>query len=132
MIAPRYLLPSVFATKMAVGPSAAPMTAMEAASGQVKEQPRQHQCEENAELRRRAEEHELRLFQQRAKIDHRADADEQQQREQLVGHTCVKKRVDRANGFALCDGTGQRQVDEDGTEAHRQQQARLHLFAMAR
>ena len=96
--------------------------------GQVKEQPRQHKCDKNAELRRRTEQHEPRLFQQRAKVDHRADADEKQQREQLVGHTGVKKRVDRANGFALCDGTGQRQVDEDGTEAHGQQQARLHLF----
>ena len=35
-MAPRYLLPRVLATKMAVGPSAAPMTAMEAASGRSK------------------------------------------------------------------------------------------------
>ena len=39
MIAPRYLLPSVLATKIAVGPSAAPMTAMEAASGRSKNSP---------------------------------------------------------------------------------------------
>ena len=96
--------------------------------GQVEEQPGQHQRDKDAQLRRRTEQHEPRLFQQRAKVDHRADADKEQQREQLVGHTGVKKRVDRANGFALCDGTGQRQVDEDGTEAHGQQQARLHLF----
>ena len=95
---------------------------------QVEEQPGQHQRDKDAQLRRRTEQHEPRLFQQRAKVDHRADADKEQQREQLVGHTGVKKRVDRANGFALCDGTGQRQVDEDGTEAHGQQQAWLHLF----
>ena len=39
MMAPRYRLPSLFATKMAVGPSAAPMTAMEAASGSGKNSP---------------------------------------------------------------------------------------------
>ena len=39
MMAPRYLLPSVFATKIAVGPSAAPMTAMDAASGRSKNSP---------------------------------------------------------------------------------------------
>ena len=96
--------------------------------GQVEEQPGQHQRDKDAQLRRRTEQHEPRLFQQRAEVDHCADADEKQQRKQLVGHAGVKKRVDRANGFALCDGTGQRQVDEDGTEAHGQQQARLHLF----
>ena len=38
-MAPRYLLPRVLATKMAVGPSAAPMTAMDAASGRSKKSP---------------------------------------------------------------------------------------------
>ena len=39
MMAPRYLLPRLFATKIAVGPSAAPMTAMDAASGRSKNSP---------------------------------------------------------------------------------------------
>ena len=70
---------------MEVGPSAAPMMAMEAASCKLKaEQARHRQREEDAELRRRAEEQQLRVGQQRAEVDHRADADEQQQREKLV------------------------------------------------
>ena len=95
---------------------------------QVEEQPGQHQRDKDAELRRCAEQHQPRLFQQRAEVDHGTDADEEQQRKQLVGHTRVKKRADRANGLALCDGAGHRQVDEDRAEAHRQQQARLHFF----
>ena len=95
---------------------------------QVEEQPGQHQRDKDAQLRRRAEQHQPRLFQQRAEVDHGTDADEEQQREQLVGHAGVKKRADRANGLALCDGAGHRQVDKDRTEAHRQQQARLHFF----
>ena len=39
MIAPRYREFSALATKMAVGPSAAPMTAMEAASRKSKKNP---------------------------------------------------------------------------------------------
>ena len=39
MMAPRYFEPSTFATKMAVGPSAAPITAMEAASFSSKTKP---------------------------------------------------------------------------------------------
>ena len=96
--------------------------------GQVKEQPRQHECDKNAELRRRTEQHEPRLFQQRAEVDHGADADEKQQREQLIRHTGVKKRADGADGSPLRDGPGQRQIDKDRAEAHRQQETRLHLF----
>ena len=72
--------------------------------------------------------HEPRLFQQRAEVDHGADADEKQQREQLIRHTGVKKRADGADGSPLRDGPGQRQIDKDRAEAHRQQETRLHLF----
>ena len=113
---------------MAVGPSAAPMTAMEAASFRSKKKPRQKQGKEDAELGRRAKEHQPRLFQQRAKIDHGTDADEEQQREQLVGHARFKQCRDGAHRIPLRDGTREGQVDQNGTKAHGQQQARLHLF----
>ena len=58
---------------------------------QVKEEARQKQGKEDAELGRRTKEHQPRLFQQRAKIDHGTDADEEQQREQLVGHARFKQ-----------------------------------------
>ena len=56
------------------------------------EQPGQHQRDKDAQLRRRAEQHQPRLFQQRAEVDHGTDADEEQQREQLVGHTRVEQK----------------------------------------
>ena len=115
-MAPRYLLPKVFDDRDG------------RRVGQVKEQPRQHECDKNAELRRRTEQHEPRLFQQRAEVDHGADADEKQQREQLIRHTGVKKRADGADGSPLRDGPGQRQIDKDRAEAHRQQETRLHFF----
>ena len=95
---------------------------------QIKEEPGQKQGEKDAELGRRAKEHQPRLFQQRAKIDHGTDADEEQQWEQLVGHARFKQCRDRADRIPLRDGTREGQVDQNGTKAHGQQQARLHLF----
>ena len=65
----------------------------------------QKQGEKDAELGRRAKEHQPRLFQQRAKIDHGTDADEEQQREQLVGHARFKQCRDGADRIPLRDGT---------------------------
>ena len=87
------------------------------------EQARHRQREEDAELRRRAEEQQLRIGQQRAEIDHRADADKQQQREKLVRHARLKQ------GFQHFHRAGVRQVAQDAAKAHRQQQRRLHLLA---
>ena len=95
---------------------------------QIKEDARQADGEENAELGGCAEQHQPGLFQQGAEVDHGADADEQQQGEQLVRHTCLEQHRKGAFGVALGDGARQGQVDEDGAEAHRQQQAGLHLF----
>ena len=79
---------------MAVGPSAAPMMPIDGCVLNWEAQKRRKaEREENAELRRRAEDHELRVVQQRLKIDHRADADEQQEREQLVRDPRVKEHV---------------------------------------
>ena len=72
---------------------------------QVKEEARQKQGEKDAELGRRTKEHQPRLFQQRAKIDHGTDADEEQQREQLVGHARFKQCRDGAHRIPLRDGT---------------------------
>ena len=87
--------------------------------------------EENAELRRRTEEHELRVVQQRLKIDHGPDANEQQQREQLVRDARVEQHVQNADLLHAVDGlrdrAGQRQIDQNRAEAHRQQQRRLHI-----
>ena len=75
--------------------------------------------------------HELGVGQQRAKVDHRADADEQQQREQLVRDPRVKQYVQDADLLRavhdLRHRAGQRQIDQDRTEAHRQQQRGLHI-----
>ena len=96
------------------------------------EQRRHRKREENAELRRRAEQHQLRILQQRFKIDHRADADEQQQREQLVGDASAEQNVKRTGLrhalIHLRHRAGHWQIHQNRAEAHRQQQRRLHLF----
>ena len=90
------------------------------------------QREEDAELRRRAEQEQLRVRQQRLEVDHRADADEQQKWEQLVADAGVKQQADDADLVAvhilLRDDAGERDVDENRAEADREQQSRLHLF----
>ena len=72
---------------MEVGPSAAPMMAMEAASRSSK--PNRLAIDNVKKMPNCAAAPKSSSFgsgQQRAEIDHRADADEQQQREQLVRH----------------------------------------------
>ena len=96
---------------------------------QVKAQKgRQAEREEYAELRRRAEDHQLRIGQKRRKVDHCADADEQKQREQLVGDARAEEHIDDAGLCALSDRAGERQVDQNRAEAHGQQQRRLHVL----
>ena len=94
--------------------------------GRVSQAEAQHdgddQREEDAELRRCAKEEHLGVAQQRTKVDHRADADEQQQREQLAGNACVEQGL---NGFRVDKG----QVDQNGAEPHGQEQGRLHFLA---
>ena len=85
---------------------------------QIKEEACQKQGEENTKLRCGTKEHEPRFFQQGAKVDHSTNADEKQQGKQLVGHACFKQGRNGAYGIALRDGTGQRQIDQNGTKAH--------------
>ena len=87
------------------------------------QQGRQPQGEENTELCRRAEDHQLGICQQRLKIDHRADADEQQQRKQLMPRDAELKQMGDDPRRA---GIGQ--VHQNRAEAHGQQQRRLHLL----
>ena len=87
------------------------------------ERQREHQRAEDPELAGGAEQHQPRVLEQRAEVGHRADADEDQQREQLVadahaGRGCVSMPVG-------LDERRERQVGEDGAGADRQQQHRL-------
>ena len=88
----------------------------------------QTQGEEDAELRGCAENEQLRVFQQGAKVDHGADAHKQQQGEQLVGDAGVVQHIQHAFLSPLGDSTRVGQVDQNGAEAHGQQQAGLHVF----
>lgn len=111
---------------MEVGPSAAPMTAMEAASFvEIEEDRGQAQRKEDAELRCCAEDHQLRIGKQRPEVYHRADADEQDQREQLVVNASFEQRNQRA---ARLHGVHTRNVDQDRAEADGQQQRGLHIL----
>ena len=95
---------------------------------QVKEEPGQKQGEKDAELCGCAKKHQPGLFQQGAKVNHGTNADKQQQGEKLVGHPGLKQGGDGAYGVPLGDGSGAGQVDQNGSKAHGQQQAGLHLF----
>ena len=77
----------------------------------------------SAVLRRRAEKQQLRVCQKRPEVNHRADADKQQQREKLIRHACVKQCIQHLDRARV------RQVAQDAAKAHRQQQRRLHLLA---
>ena len=57
------------------------------------EQAGQRDGDEDAQLRRRAENQQVGALQQRAEVDHRADADEQKEREELVCDTGVVEDV---------------------------------------
>ena len=73
--------------------------------------------------RRRAEKQQLRVCQKRPEVNHRADADKQQQREKLIRHACIKQCIQHLDRARV------RQVAQDAAKAHRQQQRRLHLLA---
>ena len=81
---------------------------------------RGRQGEEDAELRRRAEEKHLRVGEQGAEVDHRPDADEEQERKELACDTGVEKGFDGL-------GAGKGEVHENGPEAHGEQERGLHL-----
>ena len=98
----------------------------------VKEDGCQTQREENTELCRRTEDHQLGIGQQRTEVDHRADTDEQNQREEFVCNTGIKQNGQRT-GFSdtvvnLRDCAGVGQVDENGTEADGEKQGRFHIL----
>ena len=107
---------------MEVGPSAAPMTAMEAASLRSKKIEARHSVKKMPNC---AEDHQLRIGKQRPKVYHRADADEQDQREQLVVNASFEQRNQRA---ARLHGVHTRNVDQDRAEADGQQQRGLHIL----
>ena len=79
------------ATTMEVGPSAAPMMAMEAASCKIKAQQRRQadSVKNMPNCAAAPNKQHLGIGKQRPEVDHRAYADEQQQREQLVAYTRV-------------------------------------------
>ena len=86
----------------------------------------QNQGQEDAELGGRAEEKQLGVGEQRPEVDHGADADEQQQRKNFG-------RLDAYIEQPLYDAVfpkhaGFRQIDQNGTEAHGQQQRGFHLL----
>ena len=95
---------------------------------QVEEETCQEQRKKNAELSRCSKKHQPRFFQQRPEVDHGTNADEEQQRKQLVGHSRFKQSRDGALRIALCDCTGKRQVHQHCAKAHGQKQARFHLL----
>ena len=82
------------------------MMPMEAASFSLKPRARASmQRAEDAELPGRAEQHHPRVLEQRAEVGHRADADEDEQREQLVadahrGRGCSAARPPRSSARA--------------------------------
>ena len=84
------------------------------------------QGKENTELGRSAEQQQTGIGEQGAEVDHSADADEQQQGEQLGVDTGLKKDVQHVAyaGALKCH----RQVAEDSAEAHGQQQSGFHVL----
>ena len=76
----------------------------------------------DTELCSTAEKEHFRVGKERTEVDHSADADEEDEREKLVGNAGVIERYDRFD----CAAVGQ--VDEDDTKAHGQEQRGLHLF----
>ena len=83
-------------------------------------QHRHTQGKKDTELGRRAKEHHLGVGEQGTKVDHGADADEQQQREQLRGDARLKQGLD---GLRV----DERQVHQNGAKTHGKQQGGLHL-----
>jgi hypothetical protein len=86
--------------------------------------------DEDAELGGCAEEDHERVLEQRREVDHRADRDKDQDREELRGDAGVEQHAQKArlvlqaeHGRHAVDRRGQ--VGQDGAEADRQQQGRL-------
>ena len=118
-------------TTIEVGPSAAPMMAMalaflegEVEAGQLVEQNDAQQRAEDAELRRGSQQHDTRTAQQRAEVGHRADAHEDQQRQEVVLDAGV---VDQPQQAIILAHAGEGGVDEETAEADGHQQQRLEV-----
>ena len=89
--------------------------------------------EEDTGLRRKSEEEDLRVREQRREVAHGSDRDEYQQREYLRRYAEVEEHLQSAvhNAAAfdyLVERRGKRKVDEYRAEAHRQQQVRLKVL----
>ena len=82
---------------------------------------RNEKCEKYAKLRRRAEDHQLGVRQQRTEIDHCTDADKQYEREQLICNALFIQKMQDLEVRA-------RQIHQDRAEADRQQQRGLHIL----
>ena len=118
---------------MEVGPSAAPMMAMEAAIVDAKEHRGGTQREEDTELCGCAEDHQLRIRENRAEVNHRADTDEQ-----ISGNSSLLipmlNKVDSApiscSPFSSVWVTAPEKgnVHHDGAEAQGQQQGGFHVL----
>ena len=89
--------------------------------------------QKDTKLRRRAKNHQLGIGKHRPKVDHRANADKQDQREQLIGNA----GIEQCSQSTLChlpvrthlvDSAGKRNIDQNGAKAQRQQQRRLHVL----
>ena len=94
----------------------------------------QHDGHKNAKLSRRAEEEHLRVGEQGTKVDHGANADEQQQRERLGGLDAhLEQPLNNAVGLAgafhhLVEHARAGQVHQDSAKTHGQQQRGFILF----
>ena len=100
MMAPRYWECRTLATKMAVGPSAAPMTAMEAASFKSKKKPARKRVKKmpNCAAAPKSISHGFSSSGPKSII-----APMPMKGEQLVGHPGLKQSRDGADGVALRD-----------------------------
>ena len=108
----------------------APMIPMDAASvAREADQERQQHDPEDAELTGRAEQDHLGVLEQRAEVRHRPDADEDQQREQLVRDA---RLVQDREQPVLGDHRRERQVGEDAAGADRQEEQRLVVLRRSR
>ena len=97
--------------------------------GQVEaEQAGHDDHEEDAELRSGAEQQQKRARQQRAEVDHGADADEQQQWEELRVDTHVEQDLERAGLATEGEDAGVGDVHQDGAQTHGDEQRGLVLL----
>ena len=106
--------------------------------GKLEEDGCEAEGEEDTKLCRRAEYHQLGVREDRTEVDHRADADEEDEWEKLIGDA---RLIERAQGACLgmgdhavngrdhrlrcCGGAGE--IDENRAEAHREEQRRFHV-----